>query len=341
MPRRPSEQIDDPLRIGGKAVLQFDDERPAAESVSPLTQIDVEWERIFELLEIVGDERQFLETKSVGMTQSNAARTLGWSAAKSENVSRRTERKIARSTLTGRRKEFTRARHGSRCSLNPVRRIGQSTWEPVHLDEQNFGSVMRAELLQPVEIKQSVLKMSLDRETKMQFKPLKFELKQIEAETGTFTGILSMYGAVDLTRDVVMPGAFTKTLREHGGIVPLLLNHASDRQVGILRLSDSKAALLAEGRLNLDLPSARDASSMLKFNLENGVKPGLSIGYQSIRDEVKNGTRFLQEIRLYEGSLTPFPACEEAVVTSAKALNHSKLTATIAELRGLLAQASR
>jgi phage head maturation protease len=45
---------------------------------------------------------------------------------------------------------------------------------------------------------------------------------------------------------------------------------------------------------------------------------GLSIGYDTVRSSMKDGTRQLLELKLFEVSLTPFPMNELATVTSVK-----------------------
>lgn len=61
--------------------------------------------------------------------------------------------------------------------------------------------------------------------------------------------------------DVVMPGAFTKTLMESGGQVPLLWQHAADRPIGIARLKDSSSGLIVDGQIDMDTAEGRRAHS--------------------------------------------------------------------------------
>lgn len=47
---------------------------------------------------------------------------------------------------------------------------------------------------------------------------LNFNIKALTGgEPGTITGLAAVYGNVDRVDDVIIPGAFTKTLRENGG----------------------------------------------------------------------------------------------------------------------------
>jgi phage head maturation protease len=58
-------------------------------------------------------------------------------------------------------------------------------------------------------------------------KAFKFDVKasQEQASLGQFTGRASVYGVVDAYGDVVMPGAFTNSLKELGGRIVVLNQH--------------------------------------------------------------------------------------------------------------------
>ncbi len=139
-----------------------------------------------------------------------------------------------------------------------------------------------------------------------------------------------------------MQGCFTKSLKENGGTCPLFLNHDHTQQVGVLKLTDTPTALAAKGKLNLDLPLARDAYSNLLFNQKHGVKSALSIGFRTIKDKVEGNVRHLIELALKEGSLTLFPANEQALVNAVKSevdqRQSEKAMASIEELRRLFRQ---
>jgi len=159
----------------------------------------------------------------------------------------------------------------------------------------------------------------------MEFKDFTFHgLKTID-EDGTFEGALSVYGNIDFQDDIVDPGAFTKTLKEGGNVVPMLWQHDTKQPIGRLTLTDTPTALLAKGKLLLKIPKAQEAYELLK----EGVLKGMSIGYDTIKAiPSENGIRRLKELRLFEGSLVTFPSNNLAVVTGVK-------QATAAELADL------
>lgn len=147
-------------------------------------------------------------------------------------------------------------------------------------------------------------------------KTFPFEIKTDAATIGRFTGRASVYGVTDAYQDVVMPGAFTKTLQDHGGEIIVLNQHNPSDPIGRAKLEDSDTALLADGQLVLDLPSAKEMHTRVLNNLVSGI----SIGYQTIKESFAAGVRQLNQIELLEISLVTFPANQFARVTDVKGL---------------------
>ena len=141
----------------------------------------------------------------------------------------------------------------------------------------------------------------------------KFQIKEM-TDSGTFTGLASVYGNVDQGGDVIDPGAFTRTLAAKGGEVPVLYQHNTREPIGLGKLTDSKQGLLIEGQLVLDVPTAKTAYALMK----KGILRGLSIGYDIVSDAVVGGVRHLKELKLYEVSVCTFPMNELATVTAVK-----------------------
>ncbi len=160
-----------------------------------------------------------------------------------------------------------------------------------------------------------------------------FELKSI-GEEGTFTGLASTYGNTDLGGDMVMPGAFTKTLAEKRGQVPLLMGHNTASPIGLATLTDSAAGLMVKGELVLEADGAKSAYALLK----KGVIRGLSIGYDTVKSTMAGGVRQLSELKLWEISLTPFAMNEMATVTAVKSTEEAD---QVLRFRRVLAECKR
>lgn len=147
----------------------------------------------------------------------------------------------------------------------------------------------------------------------MDTKSFALELKTLD-ETGVFEGRLAVYGNVDEAGDVCEPGCFTKTLREGASSVPLLWEHDASTPLGTLQLTDTPTALLAKGRLVMEVPKAREVLALMKA----GAVRGMSIGYRVVKQMMAGEVRRLKELRLFEGSLTPLPLNSQAIVTAVK-----------------------
>jgi HK97 family phage prohead protease len=139
-------------------------------------------------------------------------------------------------------------------------------------------------------------------------------------EEGTFTGYGSIFGVIDSWDDIVVKGAYKKTLIDHKNTFPLLWYHQVDQPIGIIKGVEDTKGLAVEGFLNLKVKKAEETRSLM---IQKAVK-GLSIGFDPIKydyDEVEEREiRFLREIKLWEISSLTFQACPGALVDNIKAL---------------------
>jgi hypothetical protein len=146
----------------------------------------------------------------------------------------------------------------------------------------------------------------------MEKKGFRFELKEVK-EDGSFEGYASVFGVADFYGDIVMAGAFAKTLDEQKQF-PLLAFHDPSQPVGILEGEEDGIGLKIKGWLNLAVQRAKELHALLK----QGAIKGLSIGFDAIKKEFDKEIRILKEIRLWEVSLVTFPANPMAQVTAVK-----------------------
>lgn len=123
----------------------------------------------------------------------------------------------------------------------------------------------------------------------------------------TISGYGSVFNNTDLGNDVVMPGAFAKSLRENG--LPLLLfNHKmEDAPIGtIIDAKEDRKGLWFKAELPKDdsFVSGRIVPQLKRRGLK-----GTSIGYKATQKETRrtDGARLLKEIRLYEISVVNMP----------------------------------
>ena len=144
-----------------------------------------------------------------------------------------------------------------------------------------------------------------------------FEIKAI-SDSGAFEGIASVYGNVDSYGDIVMPGAFKKTIAERGANIPVLAEHSET--IGKGSVTDEGTHLAIKGQILTTIQRGKDYVELAKA----GIVKGLSIGYKTIKDEwdSKDQVRRLMEVKLYEVSFVTFPANEMAFITSVKSENN-------------------
>lgn len=143
-----------------------------------------------------------------------------------------------------------------------------------------------------------------------------FLLKSASSD-GSFAGYASVFGVVDSQNDVIMQGAFARTLRKRKGEIKLLWQHRADKPIGVFtQIREDTRGLYVEGRILLDLQHGGEAYSLLK----NGAINGLSIGYTVVDADYngENNIRLITDLDLWEISLVTFPANAEAVVISVK-----------------------
>jgi HK97 family phage prohead protease len=135
---------------------------------------------------------------------------------------------------------------------------------------------------------------------------------------GAIEGYASLFGEIDQARDMVMPGAFTQTLKQRGlRKIPMLFQHDPSEPVGVwLELVEDWRGLKARGRLIPDVTRARELLSLLKA----GAVDGLSIGYRTVRGQIdpKSRVRRLYQVDLWEISIVTFPLLNGARVSAVK-----------------------
>ena len=155
-----------------------------------------------------------------------------------------------------------------------------------------------------------------------EYQSFEFKLNEV-SDNGQFQGYAATFGNVDLGNDVVEPGAFEQSLTETGGgKIPILDHHDSARQIGWnLEAREDAFGLFVRGQLDLNVQAARERHSLMKLALKVGGRTGLSIGFQTVRDEPDPENfqiRRLKQVRLMEYSLVTFPMNPEAGVTRVK-----------------------
>jgi HK97 family phage prohead protease len=135
---------------------------------------------------------------------------------------------------------------------------------------------------------------------------------------GRFQGYASVFHRLDDGGDIVMPGAFRKSLGLRGRHrVKMLFQHDPKEPVGTWdAIREDDNGLWVEGRLVQDVPRAE----ALRRLIARGAVDGLSIGFRTVKSTraSREGARRLWEVDLWEISIVTFPMMDLARIAPGK-----------------------
>jgi len=146
-----------------------------------------------------------------------------------------------------------------------------------------------------------------------------FEVKASEEDGNVIEGYGSTFGNVDVVNDVVVSGAFTKSLAKQS--VRMLWNHDFNQVIGKWEsVTEDEKGLKVVGRF-ANTPKAQEVRELVKM----GAVDSFSIGYRVKDFEYDaKGVRLLKEVDLFEISVVTVPANSQAMVTAVKAAEMSE-----------------
>lgn len=148
-------------------------------------------------------------------------------------------------------------------------------------------------------------------------------------EEGVFEAIVSVFGNVDSYGDVVLPGAFTKTLAEwaeSGDPIPVYWSHRMDDpdfNIGhVLEAKETDEGLWVKAQLDLD-PDSRKARQVYRL-LRGRRVTQFSFAYDIVegawvKRAGEDDVYELRELKLYEVGPTPIGANQETELLAVKA----------------------
>lgn len=177
--------------------------------------------------------------------------------------------------------------------------------------------------------------------TEMKYLETSFEVKKLD-KNGVFEGYGSVFGVEDFGSDIVVKGAFLRSLEElksKGKKIPILWQHSSKHPLGVYEeVKEDEHGLFVRGRLLVDdVAKAKEAYALMKV----GAVTGLSIGYSVKKYEIDedNNVRKLTDVDLLEISSVTFPMNDDARINAVKSkLNNGDLP-SLKEFEGFLREA--
>lgn len=154
------------------------------------------------------------------------------------------------------------------------------------------------------------------------YKSLGLEVKDVDAKKGIVEGYFSAFGSVDSDGDVMMPGAFKRSIQDWGpegkGRIKHLLNHDPSKPLGkIMELKEDSYGLYYRSQVG----KHQLGTDFVKM-VESGLISEHSIGFQTLREQKGSDYNEIHDVKLYEGSsLTAWGANENTPLIGMKSLN--------------------
>lgn len=138
----------------------------------------------------------------------------------------------------------------------------------------------------------------------LQFKDNNLLLKDIDLSKRTVTGYFAAFNNVDSDGDIILPGAFKKTLKENKERIQHLLQHNITHPIAkIMSLGEDQ-----KGLLFTSLMSESTLGNDTLIQLQEGILREHSIGFSTIKEQRQDDHNELIELKLWEGSTVTFGA---------------------------------
>jgi len=161
------------------------------------------------------------------------------------------------------------------------------------------------------------------------FKTLDFkaEIQDVDMEKRTVTGYFSKFGNVDADNDIIVSGAFARTIRENGpdgkNRIKHLKNHDPNRMIGkVVELKEDSNGLFFKSVMSTNT-FGKDA--LIEYQEE--LLTEHSIGFITLQsDQTDDGIQLIKEIKLFEGSAVTWGSNSDTPVVSIKSMTFIELS---------------
>jgi len=149
----------------------------------------------------------------------------------------------------------------------------------------------------------------------MEFKSAPIDVEDIDEANGTIKGYGSVFGNIDSDEDIILKGAYAKTLSENKSRIKYVWQHRIDKLLGSFTelYEDDKGLAFVASIPPTQL--GKDALILMK----NGVLNENSVGISVIKSDYNgDGIRLIREAKLWEISAVTLAANPLAMITDAK-----------------------
>ena len=148
------------------------------------------------------------------------------------------------------------------------------------------------------------------------------DIKDVDAKQGIVSGYFSAFGNVDSDGDIMMPGAFKRSIQDWGpeakGRIKHLMNHDPSQPLGkILELKEDNYGLFYRSQIG----KHKLGVDFIKM-VESDLIKEHSIGFRTLREQKNDSANEIHEVMLFEGSsLTAWGANEMTPLVNMKSIN--------------------
>ena len=153
-----------------------------------------------------------------------------------------------------------------------------------------------------------------------------FELKayhddEDDEAKGMFSGYASIFGNKDLGNDVVVQGAFQKSIRAKGARkIKMLFQHDTKEPIGVYtKVREDAQGLYVEGKLAMQTQNGREVYELMKMGAIDGLSVGYRVDAKGYSYDDRGKKRYLKQVDLMEISAVTFPMNPQARVNAVKA----------------------
>lgn len=133
-------------------------------------------------------------------------------------------------------------------------------------------------------------------------------------KAGIVKGYASIFGNVDSDGDIILNGAYKKTISENKSRIKYLYQHDLEKPLGkMVMLEEDQKGLMFEA----EVPKTQLGKDVIEL-MKAGVITENSVGIMPIQKEMRNGYREIAEVKLYEVSAVTLAANDQAMILDVK-----------------------
>ena len=140
------------------------------------------------------------------------------------------------------------------------------------------------------------------------------EFKDMDSKQGIVSGYLSIFDNKDSDGDVIVKGAYSKTLKENSSRIAYLWQHQIDKPIGkFMELYEDSKGLAYVAKMSQST-LGKDAFTLM----EEGIVKENSVGFKIVQGKKMDEFYQINEIKLYEGSAVTLAANSSAMIEGVK-----------------------